>query len=83
MPTPLPASAPTALSEALTAQLQAALPGATVVVHDPDGAHLSAEVVWAGFAGMSRIQQHRAVNTALGDAFATVLHALQLQTRVT
>lgn len=68
------------LSETLAAQIKAALPGATVRVDDPDGAHLSAHVEWAGFKGMPKLAQHRKVYAALGDAFATTLHALQLTT---
>jgi stress-induced morphogen len=70
------------LSETLTARIQAALPGAVVRVNDPDGAHLSAHVAWAGFKGMPKLAQHRKVYAALGDAFATTLHALQLTTVV-
>lgn len=72
----------TPLARALTDRLTAALEGAIVTVHDPDGAHLSALVEYAGFAGKSRIEQHRMVYAALGDAFATTLHALQLTTQV-
>ena len=70
----------TPLARHIHAAIHKALPGATVTVNDPDGAHLSATVVWAGFAGKPKIQQHRLVYAALGDAFATTLHALQLTT---
>lgn len=70
------------LAQTLTAQIQAALPGATVQVEDPDGAHLSARVEWAGFKGMPKLAQHRKVYAALGNAFSTTLHALQLTTIV-
>ncbi|MCP5404808.1 MAG: BolA family transcriptional regulator [Pseudomonadaceae bacterium] len=70
------------LSQALATAIQTALPGATVQVDDPDGAHLSAVVEYAGFAGKPMLAQHRMVYAALGDAFETTLHALQLTTKV-
>lgn len=70
------------LADTLQTRIQTALPGATVVVTDPDGAHLSAVVTSSAFAGLSRIQQHKLVYAALGDAFETDLHALQLTTRI-
>ena len=71
----------TALAQELQTRIRNTLPDAEVTVHDPDGAHLSAVVVSASFAGLSRIQQHRLVYEALGNAFETDLHALQLTTR--
>lgn len=70
------------LAQTLATRIQTALPGATVRVDDPDGAHLSAHVAWSGFKGMPKLAQHRKVYAALGDAFATTLHALQLTTVV-
>lgn len=63
--------------------IETGLPGATVVVEDPmhDGQHLRAIVTSAGFAGKTRIEQHRMVYAALGGAFDGALHALQLETR--
>ncbi len=71
----------TELAQELQNRIRATLPDAEVTVNDPDGAHLSAVVISASFAGLSRIQQHRLVYEALGDAFETDLHALQLTTR--
>lgn len=71
----------TPLAQALQSQIEAALPGATVVINDPDGAHLSAHVIAPQFAGKPKLAQHRMVYAALGDAFATTLHALQLVTQ--
>ncbi len=70
-----------ALARQVAEAIRAALPGARVTVHDPDGAHLSATVVAPQFAGKTPLQQHRMVYKALGDAFAERLHALQLTTR--
>ena len=69
------------LSDSLTAAIQKALPGAHVQVEDPDGAHLSAVVEYAGFKGLPKLAQHRMVYAALGNAFETTLHALQLTTK--
>ncbi len=71
----------TPLAQELYEKLMAALPGATVVVNDPDGAHLSAEVAAPQFAGLGRLAQHKLVYAALGDAMRERVHALQLTTR--
>ena len=71
----------TPLAQDLYDKILAALPGAVVMVHDPDGAHLSAEVAAPQFAGLSRIAQHKLVYAALGDAMREQVHALQLSTR--
>lgn len=70
------------LAQSLETRIRQALPDAAVTVHDPDGAHLSAIVTSAQFAGLNRIQQHRLVYAALGNAFEDELHALQLTTRI-
>lgn len=62
--------------------IETALPGSVAVVNDPDGAHLSAEVIAPQFAGLSRIAQHKLVYVALGDAMRERVHALQLLTKV-
>ncbi len=60
-----------------------ALPGASVTITDlaGDGDHYSAEIVWDGFADMSRIAQHQRVYAALQGRMGGELHALQLKTR--
>jgi stress-induced morphogen len=68
------------LAQSLQDKIEAALPGCVVTIHDPDGAHLSAHVVAPQFVGKTKLAQHRMVYAALGDAFATTLHALQLTT---
>ena len=71
----------TPLARELAQKIAAHLPDAVVAIDDPDGVHLSATITSAAFAGLSRVQQHKVVYAALGDAFATTLHALQLTTR--
>jgi stress-induced morphogen len=72
----------TALVQDLKARINKALPGATIHIQDPDGTHLSAHIIAIQFKGLSRIKQHKLVYAALGDAFATNLHALQLTTEI-
>lgn len=62
--------------------IEQGLPGAQVSVRDPynDQTHLEATIVFEGFRDKNRIQQHRMVYQALGDAFDGPLHALALKT---
>ena len=62
--------------------IRAGIEGADVTVQDPmnDGQHLQATVIAAAFEGKMPIARHRMVYAALGDAFSTNLHALQLET---
>lgn len=66
----------------LHAALLAALPSADIVVTDLTGTqdHYKARIVAAQFVGKSRIQQHRIVYEALGDAMKGPVHALALET---
>jgi stress-induced morphogen len=63
--------------------IQAGIPDAQVEVRDPlnDRTHFEAVVISPSFAGKSRVQQHKMVYQALGDAFEGPLHALKLTTR--
>ena len=45
-----------------------------------DGRHFSAVIVWAGFVGKTRIQQHQVVYAALGDRMKDDIHALSMRT---
>ena len=66
-------------------RILAALPGATVTVHDDTGTgdHFSAIVVSDAFSGRSRVEQHKLVYAALdGDLGDHAIHALALSTRV-
>ena len=62
--------------------IKASIPDAEVTIVDlaGDGNHYSARVVSGSFAGLSRVQQHQAVYSALGGRMGGELHALQLQT---
>ncbi|GAB4179698.1 MAG: hypothetical protein Kow0020_15800 [Wenzhouxiangellaceae bacterium] len=65
----------------IQALLEQTYPRAQVSVTTPDGVHFTAKVVTADFAGMSRIQRHRAVHAAIGPALGTDIHALSLTLR--
>jgi stress-induced morphogen len=62
--------------------IRASIPDAEVTIVDlaGDGEHYSARIVSGSFAGLSRVQQHQAVYSALGGRMGEELHALQLQT---
>lgn len=64
--------------------IKQAIPDAEVEITDlaGDGDHYAARVTAASFAGLSRVQQTRAVYAALGGHMGTTLHALQLTTSV-
>ncbi len=70
--------------EAIQGLIERGLPGARVAIQDlrGDGEHYAAHVAYAGFAGKSRVQQHKMVYAALGPAFAGPLHALAIHTSV-
>lgn len=64
--------------------IQEGLPGADVTIEDlaGDGDHYAAHVVWSGFEGKSRVQQHQIVYAALKGHMGSTLHALKLTTSV-
>lgn len=66
------------------AQIRAALPDAKVEVRDLTGTgdHFAAHVVSAAFAGKTRVEQHRMIYAALGEAMKGPIHALALETEV-
>jgi stress-induced morphogen len=61
--------------------LEAAFPGARIVVANPagDGEHLEVQVVSEAFKGRGLVDQHRMVYAALGELMPRI-HALQLRT---
>lgn len=76
----------------MEARLTAAFPGAIIALtndsakhhgHSGDDgsgeSHFSLHIVWAGFAGLNRVQRQRAVNVALGDMPGNRVHALALK----
>ncbi|MGF1605803.1 MAG: BolA family protein [Rhodothalassiaceae bacterium] len=66
----------------IEAMIKEALPGAAVTIQDlrGDGDHYAAHVVYDGFKGKSRVQQHQMVYKALKGRMGDELHALALQT---
>jgi stress-induced morphogen len=66
----------------LQRRIEAALPGARATVQDTTGGgdHFSAHVIYTGFAGRSRIDQHRLVYDVFGDEIGGPIHALALKT---
>lgn len=65
-------------------KIRAALPDAQVEVRDLTGTgdHFAARVVCAAFAGKTRVEQHRMIYSALGEAMKGPIHALALETEV-
>ncbi len=63
-------------------RIERALPGATAEVTDLTGGgdHLRAEVVYDGFAGLSRLQQHKLVYDVFAGEIGGPIHALSLKT---
>ena len=66
--------------EQVHAQIELALPGATIEVRWQDNVHFEALVVAAQFAGLRTIQRHQLVYRALGAAVGREIHALSLDT---
>ena len=60
------------------------MPGSRASVTDLTGGgdHLRAEVQYAGFAGLSRIDQHKLVYEVFGDEIGGPIHALSLKTSI-
>ena len=65
-------------------RIEHALPGASAKVIDLTGGgdHLRAEVVYDGFAGLSRIQQHKLVYGVFEGEIGGPIHALSLKTSI-
>ena len=63
-------------------RIEQALPGAEATVTDLTGGgdHLRAEVVYDGFEGLSRIEQHKLIYNVFGDEIGGPIHALSLKT---
>ncbi len=70
------------VADDISARIAAALPGAEVEVRDTSGGgRFEARVRAPGFAGKSRVEQHRMVYAAVRDLLASgALHALALST---
>jgi stress-induced morphogen len=63
-------------------RIECALPGAQATVTDLTGGgdHLRAEVVYDGFAGLTRLQQHKLIYDVFGDEIGGPIHALSIKT---
>jgi len=63
-------------------RIERALPGAQATVTDLTGGgdHIRAEVVYDGFAGLTRIQQHKLVYDVFGEEIGGPIHALSIKT---
>ena len=70
--------------EQVKERIEQALPGASAEVIDLTGGgdHLRAEVVYDGFAGLSRIQQHKLVYGVFEGEIGGPIHALSLKTSI-
>lgn len=71
-------------AEEIARLIRGAIPDADVTITDlaGDGDHYSAQVSSSSFRGLTRVQQHQKVYSALGGRMGGELHALQLQTAV-
>ena len=69
-------------TEEIRRRIEQALPGASASVTDLTGGgdHLRAEVAYEGFAGLSRIEQHKLVYDVFGNEIGGAIHALSLKT---
>lgn len=69
-------------AEDIVRLIEEGLPGALVRIEDlrGDGDHYAAHVVFEGFRGKSRVQQHQMVYKSLKGRMGEELHALALQT---
>jgi stress-induced morphogen len=69
-------------TEEVKQRIERALPGSEAIVTDLTGGgdHLRAEVVYEGFSGLSRIQQHKLVYDVFGAEIGGPIHALSLKT---
>ncbi|WP_376694587.1 BolA/IbaG family iron-sulfur metabolism protein [Wenzhouxiangella sp. EGI_FJ10409] len=54
------------------------MPGAQVKVESDDNVHYVARIVSESFSGLSRIQRHRQVHAAVGEALGREIHAMSL-----
>lgn len=62
--------------------IEKAIPGAAVEVADMTGTsdHFDIKVQSDAFGGMSRIEQHKLVQNALGEHLTREIHAVQIKT---
>lgn len=72
------------IADEIETLIKEGLPGAKVQIQDlrGDGDHYAAHVIFDGFRGLSRVQQHQLVYKSLKGRMGGELHALALQTSV-
>ncbi|MBI2102344.1 BolA family transcriptional regulator [Candidatus Woesearchaeota archaeon] len=79
------------ITEEIKQKLERFFPGARVEVEDESadhaghaasGAHLAVGIVYAGFAGKTKVEQHQMVYTALREEMKEKVHALRIVTKV-
>ena len=68
------------LLELLTPHFEGAIIDIVDLVGDQD--HYKISIFWDGFSGMSKVLQHKAVYSALGDIAGGKLHALSIETKL-
>lgn len=82
------------MKESITRKLEAAFRPTALEVIDESGRHVGhagwregqtthvrVRIASAAFAGMTRVQMHRAVNAELAEAIAAGLHALAIEAK--
>jgi stress-induced morphogen len=69
--------------DAIAAKIRAAIPDARVQLEDLTGTedHWQAEIISAAFVGLSLLQRHRLVMSALVDEMKGPIHALTLDVK--
>ncbi|MBS3169032.1 BolA family transcriptional regulator [Candidatus Woesearchaeota archaeon] len=78
------------LTTEIKIKLERAFPGAKVEIedesadhagHQASGAHLAVEIIYGGFAGKTKVEQHQMVYQALKEDLQRTVHALRLRTK--
>lgn len=69
-------------AQTIADMIAAGIPGADVRIEDlrGDGEHYAAHIISPAFKGLSRVQQHQMVYTALKGKMGGELHALSIHT---
>ncbi len=69
-------------AQTIADMIAAGIPGADVRIEDlrGDGEHYAAHIISPAFKGLSRVQQHQMVYTALQGKMGGELHALSIHT---
>ncbi len=65
--------------KAIEHRILQAMPSARVSVISDDQVHFTARIVSEEFDGLSRIQRHRKIHSAIGEELGREIHALSLE----